>query len=157
MSGPGGPGSFSFIALHSWPPIQAPTWLTQLQWDYLHSSQHEKKNGKRTSSLSLRIFPESYIQGLFGWFKRAQLWATGDWQLHHDNVPAHASCLVQSFWWNINSWRWLSPLQPRFGSLQLLAFPKTKITFEREEISDCWRDSGKYGAGNGGWEKCMRS
>ena len=20
-----------------------------------------------------------------------------DWQLHHDNVPAHASCLVQSF------------------------------------------------------------
>ena len=25
-------------------------------------------------------------------------------------------------------------LQPRFGALQLLAFPKTKITFEREEI-----------------------
>ena len=23
--------------------------------------------------------------------------ATGDWQLHHDNVPAHASRLVQSF------------------------------------------------------------
>ena len=36
------------------------------------------------------------------------------------------------------------PLQPRFGSLQLLAFPKTKLTFEREEISDCRRDSGKY-------------
>ena len=29
-----------------------------------------------------------------------------------------------------------APLQPRFGALQLLAFPKTKITFEREEISD---------------------
>ena len=27
-------------------------------------------------------------------------------------------------------------LQPRFGALQLLAFLKTKITFEREEISD---------------------
>ena len=26
-------------------------------------------------------------------------------------------------------------LQPRFGALQLLAFPKTKMTFEREEIS----------------------
>ena len=26
-----------------------------------------------------------------------QLWATGDWQLHHNNAPAHASCLVQSF------------------------------------------------------------
>ena len=28
------------------------------------------------------------------------------------------------------------PLEPRFGALYLLAFPKTKITFEREEISD---------------------
>ena len=34
---------------------------------------------------------------LFGWFRRLQLWATGDWQLHHDNVPAHASHLLQSF------------------------------------------------------------
>ena len=34
------------------------------------------------------------------------------------------------------------PLQPRYGALQLLAFPKTKITFEREEISDHWWDSG---------------
>ena len=24
------------------------------------------------------------------------MWATGDWQLHHDNVPTHASCLGQS-------------------------------------------------------------
>ena len=32
---------------------------------------------------------------LFGWFRRPQLWATGNWQLHHDN--AHASCLVQRF------------------------------------------------------------
>ena len=28
---------------------------------------------------------------------RPQLWAPGDWQLHHDNVPAHASHLVQRF------------------------------------------------------------
>ena len=28
-----------------------------------------------------------------------------------------------------------APLQPRFSTLQCLAFPKTKITFEREEIS----------------------
>ena len=26
-----------------------------------------------------------------------KLWATGDWQLYHDNMLAHASCLVQSF------------------------------------------------------------
>ena len=42
------------------------------------------------------------------------------------------------FWQNIKSPRWLSPLQYRFGTLQLLAFPKIKITFEREEISDLW-------------------
>ena len=33
----------------------------------------------------------------FRWFRRPQLWATGDWQLHQDNMPTHASCLVQSF------------------------------------------------------------
>ena len=50
------------------------------------------------------------------------------------------------------------PLHPRFGALWLLAFPKTKITFEREEISD-WRwDSGKHdGAADGNWENCVRS
>ena len=49
-------------------------------------------------------------------------------------------------------------LQPRFGTLWLLAFPQTKITFEREEISDRWWDSGKYdGAADGNWENCVRS
>ena len=37
-----------------------------------------------------------------------------------------------------------APLQPRFGALRLLAFPKTKITFEREDISDPQWDLGKY-------------
>ena len=37
------------------------------------------------------------LQKLFGWFRRLQLWATGDWQLHHDNTPAHASCFMHSF------------------------------------------------------------
>jgi len=30
-----------------------------------------------------------------------------------------------------------APLQPRFGSLRLLAFPKAKIVVEREEICEC--------------------
>ena len=64
----------------------------------------------------------------------------------------HISCRV--FWWNIKLLRWLSPpathLQPIFGALWLVAFPKTKITFEREEISERWWDSGKYnGAADG--------
>ena len=32
-----------------------------------------------------------------GMIQRPQLWATGDWELHHDKIPAHASRLVQSF------------------------------------------------------------
>ena len=66
--------------------------------------------------------------------------------------------LCRVFWWNIRSPRWLTPLQPRFGALWLLAFPKTKITFEREEIQDNWWDSGKYErAADGNWENCVRS
>ena len=37
-----------------------------------------------------------------------------------------------------------APLQPRFGAVWPLALPQTKITFEREAISDCQWDSGKY-------------
>ena len=33
---------------------------------------------------------------LFRWFRRPQLWSTGDWQLHHNNAPIHASHLVKS-------------------------------------------------------------
>ena len=49
-------------------------------------------------------------------------------------------------------------LQPRFSALWLLVFPKTKITFEREEISGHWWDSRKYNrAADGDWENCVRS
>ena len=59
---------------------------------------------------------------------------------------------------NIKSPRWLSPPTAQFGVLWLLAFPKTKITFEREKISDCLWDSGRYsGAADGNWENCMKS
>ena len=51
-----------------------------------------------------------------------------------------------------------APLQLRFNALRLLAFPKTKITFEREEISDYLWDSGKYDkAADGNCENCVRS
>ena len=54
----------------------------------------------------------------------------------------HISCRV--LWWSIKSPRLFTPLQPRSGTLRLLAFSKTKITFEREEISDSRWDSGDY-------------
>ena len=43
--------------------------------------------------LSLNIPPWK----LLGRFRRLQLWATGDWQLHHNKAPAPASCLLQRF------------------------------------------------------------
>ena len=50
-----------------------------------------------------------------------------------------------------------APLQPRFGTLWLPVFNKTKITFEREEISDRQWDSGKYDReADGDWENCVR-
>ena len=39
---------------------------------------------------------ENPPQKLFRWFRRLQLWATGDCQLHH-NMPTHASHLVHCF------------------------------------------------------------
>ena len=48
-------------------------------------------------------------QKLFRWFRRSQLWATSDWQLHHNNVPTHAFYLMWSFGQNIKSLSWLNP------------------------------------------------
>jgi hypothetical protein len=31
------------------------------------------------------------------WRKRPDLWASRNWQLHHDNAPAHSSHLIHSF------------------------------------------------------------
>ena len=48
-----------------------------------------------------------------------------------------------------------APLPPRLGTQRLLAFLKTKITFEKEEISDRLGDSGKPdGVVDGDWENC---
>ena len=107
-------------------------------------------------ALSLNIL----LWKLFGWFRRPKLWATDDWELHHNNVPAHVSCLVQSFLakHQITQVTQHCPLQPRFGALRLLAFPKTEITFEREEIADHQWDSGKYdGTADSVWENYVRS
>ena len=74
------------------------------------------------------------LQKPFRWCRRPQLWATGDWQLHHDNVSTHASRVMQSFlWWLVmtsNHPGDSAPIQPKFGALWLLAFPKTKVTLK---------------------------
>ena len=59
-------------------------------------------------------------------------------QLHHDNAPPilQLSCIF--FFDKALHHPCLSVLlQPTFGSLRLLAFPKAKIALEREEICEC--------------------
>jgi hypothetical protein len=59
-------------------------------------------------------------------------------QLHHDKAPAHFAALVQAFLAKHHIYPGLSaPLQPKFDSLRILAFPKDKITVERVEICEC--------------------
>ena len=99
-------------------------WVSMCTVWPLHSKWLSGHSNKSTSNFALSL--NIPLQKLFRWFRRPQLRATGDWKLHHDNVPAHASCLCRDFWWNIKSLRWLSPLQSRLGALRLLAFPKSK-------------------------------
>ena len=59
-------------------------------------------------------------------------------QLHHYNVPAHSTALVQAFFLDKASHHpgLSAPLQPRFGSLRLLVFLKGKMAVE-SEICEC--------------------
>jgi hypothetical protein len=63
-------------------------------------------------------------------------------QLHHDNAPAQSTVIVQVFLGGggskaLHHPALPAPLQPRFGSLRLLAFPKAKIAVERDKICEC--------------------
>ena len=90
----------------------------------------------------------------FWWFRRPQLWATGDWQLHHDNVCSHASRLVQSSLAKHHITQVTQPLySPDLVPCDFWLFP-----FKRTEISDPQWDSGKYDrASDGNQENCVRS
>ena len=73
--------------------------------------------------------------------------AMGNWWLAASSWQCACSCIMscaEFFGETSNHLGDWASLQSRFGALWLLAFPKTKITFEREEISGCWWDSGKY-------------
>ena len=84
--------------------------------------------------------------------------AMGNWWLAASSWQHACSCITshaEFFGETSNPPGDSDPLQPRFCALWLLDFPKTKITLEREEISDCPWDLGKYdGAADGNWENC---
>ena len=107
-------------------------------------------------------FEHSYMETIWMIQKAS---AMGNWWLAASSQqhPAHVSCLMhisgaESFCETSNHPGDSAPLQPRFGALWLLAFSKTKINFDREDISVHWWDSGKYdGAAYGNWENYVRS
>ena len=73
--------------------------------------------------------------------------AMGSWWLASSSQQSTCSCITSGveFVGEISSHPGDSaPLQPRFGTLWLLAFLKIKITFKKKEIAHCWWDSGKY-------------
>ena len=87
--------------------------------------------------------------------------AAGNWWLAASSGQCAHLCpsyCLQSFWETLNHRGDSALLQCRFGGLQLLAFPKTKITFEKEEISHHRWDSGEYNVvADSDWESCVRS
>ena len=87
--------------------------------------------------------------------------ATGNWWLTASSWQCTHTCIMSSeeFFGKISSHPGDSdPMQPTLGVLWLLAFPKIKITFEREKILGHQWDSGKYDrAADGDWENCVRS
>ena len=71
---------------HHWVSM-CTVWLSHSKW---LSEQSNKSASNFVLSLNIPLWK------LFIWFRSLQIWATGDWQLRHDNMPIHALYLVQS-------------------------------------------------------------
>ena len=70
------------------------SWVSMcIMWP-LHSKRLSQQNNKSASNFALSL--NVPLEKILGWFRRPQLWATGDWQLHHNNAPTHPSRLIQS-------------------------------------------------------------
>ena len=120
---------------------------------------------KMTEQVKQRICVKFCIK--FEYFSMETIWmirkatAMGNWWLTASSQQHTHSCITshaEFFGKTSNHPGDSAPLQPRFGTLQHLAFPKTAIIFETEEISDHPWDSGRYdGAADGGCENCVRS
>ena len=84
---------------------------------------------KSASNLALSLNIPS--RTLFGWFRRPQLWATGDRQLHHDNASTYVSCLMQSFLakQQINQVT-QPPYSPDLGSCNFWLFTKLRSSLK---------------------------
>ena len=74
------------------------------------------------------------------WQKLLQLWAAADWQLHHDNTPAHASHLVQSFLMKHQITRVTQPpYSPDLAPCNFWLFPKLKSPLQVKRFQTVMR------------------
>ena len=90
----------------------------------LHSKWLREYSSESASNFALSLnFPP---RKLFRWFRRPQLWATGDWQLHHNNVQLMHHISLRDFWWNIKSHGWLSHPTAQIVPSNSWLFPKLR-------------------------------
>ena len=93
------------------------------------------------------------------WFRRPQLWATGDWQLYHSKVPTHASRVIQSFLSKHHMAQVTQPpYSPDLAPWNFWLFPKlnSPVKGKRFQTTDETQEN-TTGAAYGNWENCVRS
>jgi histone-lysine N-methyltransferase SETMAR len=69
--------------------------------------------------------------------KWTELWRSGDWLLHHDNVPAHTALSVQQFLAKSNMVLLPHPpYSPDLAPCDFFLFPRMKKTLKGKRFSD---------------------
>ena len=130
-----------------------------IEWACVLCGRHIQNNWvEQWICIKFCIFEHSSAETIWMIQKAA---AMGNWWLAASSQQRAHSCLTsyaEFFGETSNHPGDSVPLWPRLGALWHLPFPKTKMTFEREEISDHQWDSGKCDrAADGNWKKCVRS
>ena len=74
------------------------------------------------------------ITKLLRWFRRPKVQATGDWHLHQDNVPTHASHLVQFLAKHQITQVTQPPYSPDLAPCDFWLFPKPKSPLKRKRF-----------------------
>ena len=73
-----------------------PCWVSMCTVWLLHSFKMTERAEQRICIKFCTKLEHSSAETI-QWFRGPQVWATGDWQLHRDSAPTHASCIVQRF------------------------------------------------------------
>ena len=100
---------------------------------------------RNESTLTFGLSSNIPVWKLFGWFRWPQLWATGDCQLHRDNVPHRASGVRWGFFvlfCFVFLKHWMTEVtQPHYSSelvpCYLRRFPKVKLPIKGKRFQTC--------------------